>query len=176
MTEVCAYDAEHWTLTAKPQAISERRYLEMLECLPPVWWSGDRFAVGEPYSNAGSKVTWPCCFKLGDQAWTANMPAFVLKRISNDALRKLVCGEFVVRDGMTRGYVFVGHECWGRYSGELVSIDGLSVMVKGETEHHETVMREILKKTFDICAWREWDQSKWDVPCGYPVGATVDIV
>ena len=37
--------------------VSERRYFEMLECLPPAVWLSYGFLVGEPHDHRECKIT-----------------------------------------------------------------------------------------------------------------------
>jgi hypothetical protein len=37
---------------------------QMLECLPPAYWKGDKFATGEIYSHKGGKAVFYCFRKI----------------------------------------------------------------------------------------------------------------
>ena len=111
------WTAPHWTFRCKPEPISEERYWELLECLPPAWQGHNRFAVGEPSYDAGDELVtcFPCCWKRGDQAYRNAMPIKAIQSLSWRELDLLVSGTFVACDGRGHGYCFRDHECIGRF-------------------------------------------------------------
>lgn len=58
------------------ELITEERYWEMLECLPPALWTGNGFLVGEPYDHHAitGQPRYQACIQRGKDYLTSSRP------------------------------------------------------------------------------------------------------
>lgn len=67
-------DAQDTPITWEP--ITEERYNELLECLPPASWTGNGFLVGEPYDHHAitGQPRFQACIKRGKDYLASSRP------------------------------------------------------------------------------------------------------
>ena len=58
------------------ELITEERYWEMLECLPPALWTGNGFLVGEPYDHHAitGQPRFQACMKKWNEHFASSRP------------------------------------------------------------------------------------------------------
>ena len=161
---------EHWTMMASAERCDEDRYDEQLGAMPPEYWEGDRFAVGEPI-NLGLGV-WPVCFRIDGDPYWGRMTIRALKQLDERALRMIAEGSFVVRDGKDSGYIYRSGELVGRFYGYLANSDGVALAVESlDASWPVDNLKSILALKFDVAYWRHWEDGNWE-----GVNSSVDIV